>query len=108
MRTTTATTTRPPTSQRITIHGFATGPDSPCRTHARRDFCRAQAGRFLIVKANKPMEHMPKSIEDVSRLLEEHRYIADRGLAVSIFLGLRLAKPLFLEGEAGVGKTEVA
>ncbi len=54
------------------------------------------------------MEHMPQSIEDVSRLLEEHRYIADRSLAVSIFLGLRLGKPLFLEGEAGVGKTEVA
>jgi MoxR-like ATPase len=54
------------------------------------------------------MDHTPQSIDDVGRLLEEHRYIADRSLAVSIFLSLRLNKPLFLEGEAGVGKTEVA
>jgi MoxR-like ATPase len=50
----------------------------------------------------------PQSIDDVARILAEHRYIADRSLAVSIFLGLQLSKPLFLEGEAGVGKTEVA
>jgi len=54
------------------------------------------------------MDHTPQSIDDVGRLLEDHRYIADRSLAVSIFLSLRLKKPLFLEGEAGVGKTEVA
>ena len=54
------------------------------------------------------MSRIPDTIEDVSRLLAERRYIADRSLAVSIFLGLRLNKPLFLEGEAGVGKTEVA
>ena len=54
------------------------------------------------------MSHIPQSIDDVSSLLAEHRYIADRSLAVSIFLGLRLGRPLFLEGEAGVGKTEVA
>ncbi len=54
------------------------------------------------------MSHTPQSIEEISRLLEEHRYIADRSLALSIFLSLRLSKPLFLEGEAGVGKTEVA
>ncbi len=40
--------------------------------------------------------------------LAEHQYIAERGLAVSIYLALRLKRPLFLEGEAGVGKTEVA
>ncbi|HXW76205.1 MAG TPA: MoxR family ATPase [Candidatus Eremiobacteraceae bacterium] len=48
------------------------------------------------------------SIDDVARLLSRERYVADRGLAVSIYLALRLEKPLFLEGEAGVGKTEVA
>lgn len=41
-------------------------------------------------------------------MLAEHRYIAGRDLAVSIFLSITLGKPLFLEGEAGVGKTEVA
>lgn len=41
-------------------------------------------------------------------MLAEHRYVADRSLAVSIFLSTKLSRPLFLEGEAGVGKTEVA
>lgn len=48
------------------------------------------------------------SADDVASALERERYVADRGLAVTIFLALRLGKPLFLEGEAGVGKTEVA
>jgi MoxR-like ATPase len=48
------------------------------------------------------------SIEDVAAALAQERYVADRGLATTIFLGLRLGKPIFLEGEAGVGKTEVA
>ncbi len=48
------------------------------------------------------------SIDQLQKGLEEHLYVADRSLAVALFLCLRLAKPLFLEGEAGVGKTEVA
>jgi len=48
------------------------------------------------------------SIDGVERLFAEQRYVADRDLAVSAFLALTLEKPLFLEGEAGVGKTEVA
>ena len=51
---------------------------------------------------------LPKSIEDVQSLLREQRYISDRGLAVALFLSLKLQRPLFLEGEAGVGKTEIA
>jgi MoxR-like ATPase len=50
----------------------------------------------------------PTSIDDVVERLRERRYIADRGLATALFLSLRLQKPLFVEGEAGVGKTEVA
>jgi MoxR-like ATPase len=50
----------------------------------------------------------PGSVEALQALLEEQRYIADRGLAIAIYLALRLERPLFLEGEAGVGKTEVA
>lgn len=49
-----------------------------------------------------------QSIEQVQQDLREQGYIADRSLATSIFLALKLQKPLFLEGEAGVGKTEVA
>src|SRR2546428_796058 len=50
----------------------------------------------------------PASIDDVERRLRERRYIGDRGLATSIFLALKLEKPLFIEGEAGGGKTEAA
>jgi MoxR-like ATPase len=50
----------------------------------------------------------PATIEDVELRLRERKYIGDRGLATSIFLALKLEKPLFIEGEAGVGKTEAA
>ena len=48
------------------------------------------------------------TIDDLQTALRAHQYVADRGLATAIFLALRLNRPLFLEGEAGVGKTEVA
>ncbi len=49
-----------------------------------------------------------KSVDDVVDALASEKYVADRALAVAIFLALKLGRPLFLEGEAGVGKTEVA
>jgi MoxR-like ATPase len=48
------------------------------------------------------------SVDDVQRRLDAAGYVADRGLAVSVYLALTLRRPLFLEGEAGVGKTAVA
>jgi MoxR-like ATPase len=48
------------------------------------------------------------SVDDLLSGLREHSYLADRGLGTSIYLALSLGKPLLLEGEAGVGKTEVA
>ncbi len=48
------------------------------------------------------------SPDAVQQALERERYVADRALAVTIFLALRLGRPLFVEGEAGVGKTEIA
>jgi MoxR-like ATPase len=48
------------------------------------------------------------TIDDLQRALATHEYVADRPLATAIFLALKLEKPLLLEGEAGVGKTEVA
>ena len=54
------------------------------------------------------MSSAPLSIDEVEARLRERRYIGDRGLATSIFLALKLEKPLFIEGEAGVGKTEAA
>jgi len=49
-----------------------------------------------------------KSVEEVEQTLASHSYIAEPGLAMAIFLSLKLGKPLLLEGEAGVGKTEIA
>ena len=50
----------------------------------------------------------PASIDQVQNLLRDQQYVTDRGLAVAIYLALTLQRPLFLEGEAGVGKTEIA
>jgi len=50
----------------------------------------------------------PGSIDELQVLFEQQAYIADRGLATSVYLALKLQRPLLLEGEAGVGKTEVA
>ena len=54
------------------------------------------------------MTGIPGSIDEVERLLAGQGYVAARSLAVVVFLALKLGKPLFLEGEAGVGKTEIA
>lgn len=51
---------------------------------------------------------IPASIDELLSILSSQQYIADRSLATSIFLALKLGRPLLLEGEAGVGKTEVA
>src|SRR4051794_6851506 len=51
---------------------------------------------------------MVSTVHEVRDALEQHGYLADEGLATSIFLALSLRRPLLLEGEAGVGKTEVA
>ena len=48
------------------------------------------------------------TVEELQLALAEHGYLADEGLATAIFLALELQRPLLLEGEAGVGKTEVA
>ena len=51
---------------------------------------------------------VPGSIDELRQLLAEHLYVADDGLATTVYLALKLQRPLLLEGEAGVGKTEVA
>src|SRR5262249_16647124 len=60
-----------------------------------------------------PLSHamtapVPKDVDAVLALLDRHDYVADRRLATSVFLALKMGRPLFLEGEAGVGKTEIA
>jgi MoxR-like ATPase len=51
---------------------------------------------------------VPSTVDEVMSAMSEHGYVADRGLSVAVLLALELGRPLFLEGEAGVGKTEVA
>jgi MoxR-like ATPase len=55
-----------------------------------------------------PHRTAPKSIDDTLALLASADYLADRSLATVLFLALRMGRPIFLEGEAGVGKTEIA
>ena len=59
----------------------------------------------MNAKSGRPL---PASIETTLSLLGENNYVADRSLATVVFLALRMGRPLFLEGEAGVGKTEIA
>jgi MoxR-like ATPase len=64
----------------------------------------AQAREVQQTKAH----NLPGSIDETLALLAKADYLADRSLATVLFLALRMGRPLFLEGEAGVGKTEVA
>jgi MoxR-like ATPase len=74
-------------------------PDSP------RTFATVESSAV-----GEPGSHVPaiESVADVERLLSGQGYVADRGITFSLFLAHRLGRPLFLEGESGVGKTEVA
>lgn len=54
------------------------------------------------------MTALPNSIDHTAELLDSAGYVADQALATVLFLSLKMQRPLFLEGEAGVGKTEIA
>ena len=54
------------------------------------------------------MTALPKTVDDTARLLADQGYIADRELATTVHLALAMHRPLFLEGEPGTGKTEIA
>src|SRR5258706_3968171 len=54
------------------------------------------------------MNPIPQSIDDAQALLARADYVAERSLATAVYLALKMGRPLFLEGEAGVGKTEIA
>ncbi len=51
---------------------------------------------------------LPSNVDETHALLKAGDYVADRSLSTVVFLSLELNRPLFLEGEAGVGKTEIA
>ena len=54
------------------------------------------------------MPDLPTNVDESLALLDRGDYVADRSLATALFLAGKLGRPLFLEGEAGVGKTEIA
>ncbi|MBO6784341.1 MAG: MoxR family ATPase, partial [Alphaproteobacteria bacterium] len=54
------------------------------------------------------MSNLPQDVEKTLELLASGNYVADRSLSTAVYLSLQLGRPLFLEGEAGVGKTEIA
>jgi MoxR-like ATPase len=65
-------------------------------------------GKLLLLFVERLSMIDINSVDTLQNALREQCYIADRSLATSIFLAIKLGRPLFLEGEAGVGKTEVA
>jgi MoxR-like ATPase len=62
----------------------------------------------IYSQLQRPAGRTFETVDDLEAALRGERYISDRGLATTLFLTLRLRKPLLLEGEAGVGKTEIA
>src|SRR4051812_11095134 len=64
--------------------------------------------RDALTMANEKLSGIPSSIDDTAALLSRADYVSERSLATAVFLALKLGRPLFLEGEAGVGKTEIA
>ena len=56
----------------------------------------------------RPWQHPFDRVEDVATIFDAHDYVADRPLCLTTKLAFDLGKPILLEGEAGVGKTEVA
>ncbi len=62
----------------------------------------------MVIEEVAPAGRTFATVDELERGLREQKYIADRGLATTLYLTLRLRKPLLLEGEAGVGKTEIA
>src|SRR5262245_49861114 len=73
----------------------------------RQRDCPASGGEKVHF-VNKAPSVIPSSIDKTLDLLASADYLADRSLATVLFLALRMGRPLFLEGEAGVGKTEIA
>lgn len=68
----------------------------------------AAVATTLPPSAPTPLAGLPTSVDGVVALLATQQYVCDRRLATALFLSLKLGRPLFLEGEPGVGKTELA
>jgi MoxR-like ATPase len=80
----------------------------PRRDELKRDLRLALALSHSLAELMEVKSVKLDSVDEVQEALHRHLYVAERGLATAVFLALKLQRPLFLEGEAGVGKTEVA
>src|SRR5712692_10120302 len=105
---TASTWSRSTRSARSSVRSSARTPENPNVVVRRGPQRRRRTRRSPLVASRVVTVPVLSSVEDVAAALERERYVADRSLAVTLFLALRLGKPLFVEGEAGVGKTEIA
>src|SRR5579863_7529968 len=69
---------------------------------------KAAAGDYIAPMTSSPPRPLPDSIDATVNLLAEADYLSDRSLGTVLYLALKMGRPIFLEGEAGVGKTEIA
>jgi MoxR-like ATPase len=76
-------------------------------SHAE-NWMRTCAGKAQSALEGVGVNALPTSVDEMIALLGRGNYLADRALATVLFLSLRMGRPLFVEGEAGVGKTEIA
>jgi MoxR-like ATPase len=90
------------------MHGGAALRIARCSIAAMTDQTAAQAAAADRTAARAARPESMRSIEGLTAAFREHGYIAERSLATTVFLALELGRPLLLEGEAGVGKTELA
>jgi len=81
---------------------------SAWRSKKHRDICGRPAGFPPQRSERQGSIAIPASISELQQRLAGQHYIADRGLAIALFLATRLKRPLFVEGESGVGKTALA
>jgi MoxR-like ATPase len=87
---------------------FGVNPGASGRARGRRSGILARRGKEPSENNFMRKPELPASIDETAALLAQADYVAERSLATAVFLALRMKRPLFLEGEAGVGKTEIA
>jgi MoxR-like ATPase len=81
---------------------------APCSRMVRGTRQNRRPRPAILPPARQGVPIPPLSVDDLQQRLAAAHYVADRGLAISLFLAVRLQRPLLLEGEAGVGKTALA
>ncbi len=106
-RASTATCTPPPNTAPISSASWRAGRwKRRSKIHTARRTRGLSLAGFLLPRGI--MTALPTSIDETAVLLKANGYVAGRDLATVVFLALNMGRPLFLEGEAGVGKTEIA